>query len=153
MFAIRKFNIHIAISSSSEGSSILVIWCEQSTQWKSPWCWERLKAEGEERVREWDGWMASPMQCTQTWAREAWLLQSMELPRVRHGWATEQQQQRRCWNKSEYIRGNHPHLTCLKKRSSGTINYSKAIQYLKKYLFHLILQDLDFLFPLGSGLG
>ena len=43
----------------------LVIWCEQLTLWKSPWCWERLRAE--ESVR-WDGWMASPMQWTWTWA-------------------------------------------------------------------------------------
>ena len=35
-------------------SSILVIWCEQLTHWKSTWCWERLKA-GEEGIREWDG--------------------------------------------------------------------------------------------------
>ena len=81
------------------------------------------------------------------------VLQSMELKRVRHSWATEQQQQRGHWNKNQYICGNHPHLICLKKRSSGTINYLKSIKYLKKYLFHLILQDLDFLFPLGSGLG
>ena len=25
---------------------------------KSPWCWERLRAEGEEGIRGWDGWMA-----------------------------------------------------------------------------------------------
>ena len=36
------------------------------THWKSPWCWERLKAEGEEGVRGWDGWMASLMQWTWT---------------------------------------------------------------------------------------
>ena len=41
-------------------SSILVMLCEQPTHWKSPWCWERLRA-GEEGVREWDGWMSSPM--------------------------------------------------------------------------------------------
>ena len=33
---------------------------------KSPWCWERLRAEGEEGVRGWDGWMVSPMQWTWT---------------------------------------------------------------------------------------
>ena len=38
------------------------------THWKSPWCWERLKAEGEEGIRGWDGWMASPIQWTWTWA-------------------------------------------------------------------------------------
>ena len=32
----------------------LVIWCEQMTHWKSPWCWERLRAEGEEGIRGWD---------------------------------------------------------------------------------------------------
>ena len=32
------------------------------------WCWERLKAEGEEENRGWDGLMASPMQWTWTWA-------------------------------------------------------------------------------------
>jgi len=30
------------------------------THWKSPRCWERLKAEGEEGIREKDGWTASP---------------------------------------------------------------------------------------------
>ena len=60
-------------------SSILVICCEQLAHWKSPWCGERLRAEGEECVRGWHGWMASPMQWTWTWAdfgrwwdREAW---------------------------------------------------------------------------------
>ena len=41
---------------------------EQLTNWKSPWCWERLKTEGKEGVRGWNGWMASPMQRTWTWA-------------------------------------------------------------------------------------
>ena len=49
-------------------SSILVIWCAQTTCWKSSWCWERLRAEGEEGIRGWDGWMASLMQWTWTWA-------------------------------------------------------------------------------------
>ena len=30
------------------------------------WCWERLRAEGEEGIRWWDGWMASLMQWTWT---------------------------------------------------------------------------------------
>ena len=50
----------------SWNSSILVIWCKQLTHWKSPWFWERLRAE-EEGVRGWDGWIASPMQWTWTW--------------------------------------------------------------------------------------
>ena len=44
----------------SWSSSILVAWCEQPTHWKSPWHWERLRAEGEGGIRRWDGWMASP---------------------------------------------------------------------------------------------
>ena len=35
---------------------------------KSPWCWERLRAEGEVGIRGWDGWMASTKQWTWTWA-------------------------------------------------------------------------------------
>ena len=80
-------------------SSILVIWCEQTTHWKSPWCWERLTAEGEEGIGEWDGWTASLMQWPWTWAksRRRWgtgrpgVLQSMGSQRVGHEWATEQQ--------------------------------------------------------------
>ena len=37
-------------------SCILVIGCEPLTHWKSPWCWERLRAEGEEGIRGWGGW-------------------------------------------------------------------------------------------------
>ena len=63
-------------------------------------CWNRLRAE-EEGIRGWDGWMASPLQWTWTWAnfRRWWrtgkpgVLQSMGSQRVRHDWATEQQQQ------------------------------------------------------------
>ena len=43
-------------------------WCEELTLWKRPWCWERLKAKGEESSRGWDGWMASLTQCTWVWA-------------------------------------------------------------------------------------
>ena len=71
-------------------------------RWKSPWCWGRLRAEGED-VRGWEGWMASLMQWTWTWANSGtWrgagrpgVLPSVGLQRVRHDWGTEQQQQRR----------------------------------------------------------
>ena len=33
----------------------LAIWCKKLTQWKRSWCWERVKAEGEEDHRGWDG--------------------------------------------------------------------------------------------------
>ena len=35
---------------------------KELTHLKRPWCWERLKAEGEGDDRGWDGWMASPTQ-------------------------------------------------------------------------------------------
>ena len=41
---------------------------KKKTHCKRPWCWERLKAKGEEGNRGWDGWMASPIQWTWVWA-------------------------------------------------------------------------------------
>ena len=52
----------------SWSSNTLATWCEELTHWKRPWCWERLKAEGERDNRGWDGWMASPTWCTWVWA-------------------------------------------------------------------------------------
>ena len=76
----------------------LSIWCEQPSHWKSPWCWERFQAE-EEDIRGQDGWMASWMQWTSTWAnfRRWWgteqpgVLQSKRLQRIGHYGETEQQ--------------------------------------------------------------
>ena len=67
------------------------------THLKRPRCWERMKAGGEGDDRGWDGWMASPTQCTWIWAssRSWWwtgkpgMLQSMRLQRVGHNWVTE----------------------------------------------------------------
>ena len=62
-------------------SNTLATWCEELAHWKRPWCWERLKAEGEGEDRGWDGWMASLMWWTWVWTgsrselvmdREAW---------------------------------------------------------------------------------
>ena len=77
-------------------SNILAIWCEELTDCKRPWCWERLKA-GEGDDRGWDGWMASLTQWTWVWAssRGWWwtgkpgVLQSMGSKRVGHDWGTE----------------------------------------------------------------
>ena len=81
----------------SWSSNTLATWCKELTHWKRPRCWERLKAEGEGDDRGWDGWMASPTQCTWVWASSgSWcwtgkpgILQSMGSQRVRHDWATE----------------------------------------------------------------
>ena len=49
------------------------------TEWKRPWCWERLKEGGEGDNRGWGGWMASPIighELSKLWKllmdREAW---------------------------------------------------------------------------------
>ena len=52
----------------SWSSNTLATWCEELTHWKSPWCWERLKAGGEGDDRGWDGWMASLIQWAWVWA-------------------------------------------------------------------------------------
>ena len=38
------------------------------TDWKRPWCCERLTAGGQGGDRGWDGWMASPTRWTWVWA-------------------------------------------------------------------------------------
>ena len=48
-------------------SNTLATWCEDPTHWKSPWCWERLRAGGEGGNRG-DGCMASSIQWTWVWA-------------------------------------------------------------------------------------
>ena len=44
--------------------NILATQSKKTTHWKRPWCWETLKARGERDDREWDGWMALPIQWT-----------------------------------------------------------------------------------------
>ena len=52
-------NIHWKDWYWSWSSNTSTTWCEELTHLKRPWCWERLKAGGEEDDREQDGWMAS----------------------------------------------------------------------------------------------
>ena len=81
----------------SWNSNILATWCEELTQWKKPWCWERLRAGGEGGNRGWDGWMASSTQWTWVWVDSgSWwwtgrpgVLRFMVSQSVRHDWATE----------------------------------------------------------------
>jgi len=66
------------------------------TNWKRPWCWERLKV-GEGDDKGWDGWMASPTLWTWVWVSSgSWwwtgkpgVLQSVGSQRVGHDWVTE----------------------------------------------------------------
>ena len=73
----------------------LATWCEKLTHLKRPWCWERLRAGGEEwgwDRRRWDDWMASPTRWTWVWmnSRSGWwtgrpgVLWFMGLQRIGH---------------------------------------------------------------------
>ena len=91
-------NVHCKFWCWGWNSNTLATWCEELTTWKRPRCWERLKVGGEGDNRGWDGWMALLTWWTWVWASSGrwwWTgkpgeLQSMELQRVRHDWATEQ---------------------------------------------------------------
>ena len=71
--------------------------CEELTHWKRPWCWEGLGAGGEGDNRGWDGWMASPTQCTWVWVKSgSWwwtgrpgMLWFTGSQRVGHDWVTK----------------------------------------------------------------
>ena len=90
-------NIHWKDWCWSWNSNTLAIWCDELTHLKRPWCWERLRAEGEGDDRGWDGWMASLTLWTWVWvnSRIWWwtgrpgVLWFMGSQRVRHNWATE----------------------------------------------------------------
>ena len=90
-------NIHWKDWCWSWNSNTLATWCEELTQWKRPWCWERLKAGGEGDDRDWIYWMALPTWWTWVWASSGscwWtgkhgVLQLMGSQRVGHNWVTE----------------------------------------------------------------
>jgi len=90
-------NIHWKYWCCSWNSNTLATWCKELSHWKRLWCWERLRAGGEEEDRGWDDWMASLTQWTRVWVDSgSWwwtgrprMLQVMGSQRVRHDWATE----------------------------------------------------------------
>ena len=93
----KKAIIYSTLLSNRLSPKTSATWHKKLTHWKRLWCWERLKAGGEESNGGWDGWMASPTQWTWVWAlsRRWWrtgkprMLQSMQSERVARDWATE----------------------------------------------------------------
>ena len=94
---LREINPKFSLKDWCWSSSTLATWCKELTDWKRPWCWERLKAGGEWDKIGWDGWMASSIQWTWVWAnsRRWWrtgkpgMLQSVESQRVVLSWVTD----------------------------------------------------------------
>ena len=111
---LKEINPGYSLEGLMLNSNTLATWWETLTRWKRPWCWERLKVEGDDRGQ--DGWMASPTRWTWVWAssRRWWrtgkpgMLQFMGLQKVRHDLATEQSQgsygvsspsMKQCWGR------------------------------------------------------
>ena len=65
---LKKINPDSSLKDWFWNSNTLSTWCEEVTHWKRSWCWERLKAGGEEDDRGWHGWMVSPTQWPWVWA-------------------------------------------------------------------------------------
>ena len=101
---LRKSVLNIHWKDWCWSSNTLAAWYEEPPHWKRPWCWERMRAGGEGDDKGWDGWMPSPTRWTWVWTSSGrwWrtgkpgILQSMGSQRVRHKWATEQQQHINC---------------------------------------------------------
>ena len=91
----------IFIETTGTEAETPILWLPNANNWlgwkTKPWCFEWLKAGGEEDNRGWYGWMALPTQWTWVWAcsRSCWwtgkprMLQSMWSQTVGHDWATE----------------------------------------------------------------
>ena len=81
----------------SWNSNAFATWCKELALLRRPWCWERLRAEGEGDKRGWNGWMASPTQWTWVWvnSRSWWWTGRPGMPWfmgsqwVGHDWVTE----------------------------------------------------------------
>ena len=69
-----------------------ILWPPDAKNWLigkgPPWCWERLKAEGEGDDRGWDGWMVSMTWWTWVWASSGswWWTGRPGAQRVGHDW-------------------------------------------------------------------
>ena len=109
-------------------STVLVIWCEQLTHWKNPWCWERLRSEGGEGLRGWDGWMASLMQWTWMDLGKIW-----EMVRDREAWSaiihgvTKSQTQLGDWTTAKawapFLKTHRAHIACGPYRAQEKVTH------------------------------
>ena len=59
---LKEISPEYSLEGLTKDCNPLATWCEELTPGKRPWCWERLKAEGEGDDRGWDDWISSPTQ-------------------------------------------------------------------------------------------
>ena len=89
------WNIHWKDWCWSWHFNTLATWCKELTHLKRPWCWKRLKAEGDDRG--WDGWMASLTQWTWIWVNsQSWWW--IGRPSVLQSMGSQSQTQLSNWN-------------------------------------------------------
>ena len=125
----------------SWNSNTLATWCKELTHLKRPWCWERLRAGGEEDDRGWVGWMASSTQWTWVWvdSRSWWwtgrpgVLWFMGSQRVVHDWVTELD-----WNGRKFLTQKFFFKFILQIQS-----YMYEITYVHHYQLQLLSTVLD----------
>ena len=105
------------------GAEALILWPpaeKKTTHWKRPCCWERLRAEGEEGNRGWDGCLASLTKWTWVWASSSrwWrtgkpgLLQFMVSQRLGYNLATEQYVCIYIHTHVQFILNKYTHVCC-----------------------------------------
>ena len=129
----------------SWSSNTLATWCEELIDWKRPWCRERLRAGREGSSRKIVGWHhdhlnehefeqtpgdgegQGSLACCSLWG----------LQRVRHDWATEQQQQ---WSLYDRLYNSSNLKTVWLENS--IIFYLKFINKDKNILFRILAQML-----------
>ena len=102
LLILKEINPEYSLGWTDAKAEAPIIWPPDAKSWLTgkDWCWERLRAEGEGGDKGWDGWMALQLKCAWIWANsgrqrrteEPGVLQSMELQRVGHNWATEPRQ-------------------------------------------------------------
>ena len=80
---LKETNPEYSIEGLMLSYNTLATWCKGPTHWKIPWCWERLKAEGEGDNGGQDGWMASLTQ--RTWASSGRWWRTGSLVNAVHG--------------------------------------------------------------------
>ena len=135
-------------------SNTLASWCKQSTHWERPWCWERLKAKGEEASRGWDGKGLDGITNSIDWnLGEVW-----EMVRDRKAWhaAVHGVKKSRAWLSNWTTITARPSITFCKLRFITKLSYiplsSQKCQIIYWYIFTSMAQILKMVAELFSQL-